>query len=165
MCASVCLSVWKWEGWFQVSSWIILHCIYYCLSFVSNAFIYVHGEWEAHTTWHLCWSKDKSQKSVISFYHVGLRDWTQVVRLGSNCLYRLSHFTGPIHITFWARPQNWTLLEFVDSVKLDGPGMSPGILLFLQSERKTILHVAFYVGVWIAQQALYLPFLKGHYDC
>lgn len=36
---------------------------------------------------HVCRSKDSLGKSVLSFDYVDLRDQTQVVRLGSKCLY------------------------------------------------------------------------------
>lgn len=33
------------------------------------------------------------QEQVLSFYHMGFRDGTRVVRLGSKCLSLLSHLT------------------------------------------------------------------------
>lgn len=44
--------------------------------------------WEcASTTLHFWTSEDNFQESFLSFYPVGPRDWTQVVRLGSRCFW------------------------------------------------------------------------------
>lgn len=37
-------------------------------------------------------SEDTVVESVLSFYHMGHRDWTQVVTFVGNCLYKLKHF-------------------------------------------------------------------------
>lgn len=36
-------------------------------------------------------SEDNSQGSVVFFHHVGRRNQTQIISLGSRCLYLLSH--------------------------------------------------------------------------
>ena len=46
------------------------------------------------TAW-MWWSEESSRQTIHSFYHVGHRDWFQVLRLVSKSLNLLSHFTGP----------------------------------------------------------------------
>lgn len=47
----------------------------------------VHGMWKSKdTSWGLC----------FSFYHVGLRDQIQAVRLSCRYLYLLSHLVSPL---------------------------------------------------------------------
>lgn len=45
-------------------------------------------------------SEDNLQSPLLSFYHVGLGNWTRVVRLGCKQPYPLSHLTGPRVIFF-----------------------------------------------------------------
>lgn len=45
------------------------------------------------------------RKSVFYIYHVGPRDWTQVIRLGGNCLCTLSHLTGLRDVQRWGQAQ------------------------------------------------------------
>jgi hypothetical protein len=37
-----------------------------------------------------------SQESALSFHYVHSKDWTQFTKLGSKCLYLLSHLIGPL---------------------------------------------------------------------
>jgi hypothetical protein len=39
--------------------------------------------------------EDKLWELVLSFYHVGSRDQTQVIRLGVRCIFLLSHLARP----------------------------------------------------------------------
>lgn len=47
-------------------------------------------------------TKDNWWELVFSFYHVGSKDWTWIIRLGSKCLYPLSslagHYSNPLSL-------------------------------------------------------------------
>lgn len=51
---------------------------------------------------HMWRSEDNLQELVLSFDHVGSRDWTKVIWLGSKWLYLLSYLASP-HFFFFER--------------------------------------------------------------
>ena len=55
------------------------------------------------------------QESVLSFYHVGPRETIQALRLGSKCLYLLSHLPSSDHQHF---SQPWMGLGTEDVAQL-----------------------------------------------
>ena len=121
VCVCVCVCM-KARGWFQVSLSIILHSIYYCLKSVSNVFIYVVGEWEAHK--HDPCVRSKGQLTEVSYlllpcgsqgFNSGGQAWQQLP-LPTEPF----HWPHPLYFLSQASKLNWTLLEFVDSVRLDG---------------------------------------------
>lgn len=63
-----------------------------------------------HTLLHTCseyvWRSDnKLKESLLLFYHVDHGNWTQVIRLGGNCLCTLSHLTGLRDVQRWGQAQ------------------------------------------------------------
>ena len=54
----------------------------------------------AHTVDFIRNSKDNFQESIVCFHHVGPRDGTQVISLGSKHHYPLSHLVNPYEV-FW----------------------------------------------------------------
>lgn len=41
------------------------------------------------------WSEDNTEESILSYHHVGPRDWFQVIRLSDKPFHLLSHLTVP----------------------------------------------------------------------
>lgn len=77
-------------------------------NFVLSSYAYAHAQVIAP-------SRDQrtTHGHGFSFYHVGPRDWTLVIRFGSRCLYLLSHVP---HL--WASSQNsvcWGIINFTGS--------------------------------------------------
>lgn len=50
--------------------------------------------WGTYSATHMQRSEDNLQESAL-FYHVGLRDQIQAIRLGGKCLCSLSHLVSP----------------------------------------------------------------------
>lgn len=54
-----------------------------------------------------CRSEGILQDLVLSFYHVGPKDWTQVVRFGSKSLYPHSHLDSRFYCLFFLMGRCW----------------------------------------------------------
>lgn len=74
-----------------MSSSIVFHFVF-CYIYVFSVYMYV-CVWACHG---VCGGQRSEVRVGFSFFHVGAGTLTQVVGLGSNCLYLLSHpHTGP----------------------------------------------------------------------
>lgn len=62
-----------------------------CIAFIYSLCVHV---WSRATV-HLWTLEDNFQESVLSFYHVGPRNGTWVIRLGNMCLHLMNHLINP----------------------------------------------------------------------
>lgn len=68
----------------------------------------------AHATLGMWQSEANLQGSFLSFYHESCRNWTQVMKPGSQYLYLLGHFDGPNGQALYAHScLLWSKLEFL----------------------------------------------------
>lgn len=75
------------------------------------------------------WGYNQLNKLVLFFHKVGPGTWTQVSRLGSTCLYLLSHLTCPKNISFAdeqviQKYQWWSEIRTSLCIHLQGPASS-----------------------------------------
>lgn len=75
------------------------------------------------------WGYNKLKKLVLFFHKVGPGTWTQVSRLGSTCLYLLSHLICPKNISFAneqviQKYQWWSEIRTSLCAQLQGPASS-----------------------------------------
>lgn len=78
----------------------------FLLSFLTPPFIYLVGKKQGcmHTTVLVGMSENSLQWWFFSFYHLGSREETQIIRLGSKHLDQLNHLTDPILFSLSSRP-------------------------------------------------------------
>lgn len=72
-----------------------------------------------HGTIHLCRTEENMQELVLFFYHVGTRNWFQVLRLGNKHLYSWRHLTGSkfVHMCTHIHRYHNTQVRSEDNVK------------------------------------------------
>lgn len=110
MCVHVCVCM-----YIRMYVYVLCMCMYVWVYVYTYVCVYIYLMWgwvRVYVAWaacilmkgHVCWkSEDSFWKSSLSFYHVGSRKKPQVIRLGFQCVYSLSHYSG-LHLLspgFW----------------------------------------------------------------
>lgn len=79
VCVYACVHPCGRQRWISGSSSIDLHLVY---EFLLHLCVCVHARTYMHAhAFHMWQPEANSQESVLSFHHVGLRNWTRVIRL------------------------------------------------------------------------------------
>lgn len=97
MCMLVCVYVWVF-GWAYMCLCVWVLSMFVCMSVhvcvIMYVCVYVPVRVHVHTLRHkACGDQRTSCRTIVSFDHVGPRNWTQAFRLGGRYLYPLSHLT------------------------------------------------------------------------